>query len=84
MLQIKQDLNVGLGAVVWDCGLILGKVIEKFLSFDKFLDERSVLDMGCGTGLCGLLASFCGASRVVLTDVKAIVNVAQERFIYVR
>ena len=25
-----------------------------------------------------LLAAFCGASRVVLTDVKAIVNVAQE------
>ena len=38
-----------------------------FRSFRSFRD-RSVLDVGCGTGFVGLLAHLTGARRVVLSD----------------
>jgi predicted nicotinamide N-methyase len=78
IFNITQKLNVGLGAVVWDCGLVLAKIIENYLSHDKFLSGKSVIDLGCGTGFCGILAKMCGASKVLLTDVEEIICVAKE------
>ena len=44
----------------------------------KFLSGKSVIDLGCGTGFCGILAKMCGASKVILTDVEEIISVARE------
>ena len=78
VFNVVQKLNVGLGAVVWDCGLILAKIIEHYLAFDKYLNGKTVIDLGCGTGFCGILAQIYGAKKVVLTDIEEIVNVAKE------
>lgn len=41
-----------------------------------FLEERSVLDMGCGTGVLGIMAKKCGATTVVAVDIddKSVAN----------
>ena len=41
-----------------------------------FLTERHVLDMGCGTGVLGIMAKKCGATSVVAVDIddKSVVN----------
>ncbi len=41
-----------------------------------FLAERHVLDMGCGTGVLGIMAKKCGATNVVAVDIddKSVAN----------
>ena len=41
-----------------------------------FAQERHVLDMGCGTGVLGIMAKKCGASSVVAVDIddKSVAN----------
>ena len=41
-----------------------------------FLTERHVLDMGCGTGVLGIMAKKCGATTVVAVDIddKSVAN----------
>ena len=34
-----------------------------------FVKERNVLDMGCGTGVLGIMAKKCGATKVVAVDI---------------
>ena len=43
---------------------------------DYFAQERHVLDMGCGTGVLGIMAKKCGAAHVVAVDIddKSVTN----------
>ncbi|CAN0109722.1 unnamed protein product, partial [Ectocarpus sp. 12 AP-2014] len=65
-LTLRQDLrNLGLGAVVWDCG----EDLAAFLGRNRYLVlGKRVLDLGAGTGVAGLAAAQCGAKDVLLTD----------------
>ena len=54
-------------------------MIEALLEAKKqgfFLTERHVLDMGCGTGVLGIMAKKCGATSVVAVDIddKSVAN----------
>ena len=55
----------GLGWRVWRGALSL---CEELASRPALVAERSVLELGAGCGLCGLLSARLGASRVVLSD----------------
>jgi predicted nicotinamide N-methyase len=62
----------GLSGVVWDAGLLL---IDFFLTYSvtKPSSEYSLgvtLDVGTGTGVCGIAALMLGASSVCFTDIK--------------
>ncbi|KAM7254186.1 hypothetical protein ACFE04_031868 [Oxalis oulophora] len=57
------------GSWVWDSALILSQWIHTHLDFTN----KSVLELGSGTGLPGLTAAQLGARRVVLTDIGALV-----------
>ena len=77
VLPVRQRLDLGLGAVVWDCGLVLSALLQDLPS--SFLTRRSVIDLGCGTGFCGIVASAkCSAAHVVLTDVTEIMPLVNE------
>ena len=41
-----------------------------------FTQKRNVLDMGCGTGVLGIMAKKCGATQVVAVDIddKSVIN----------
>jgi ribosomal protein L11 methyltransferase len=41
-----------------------------------FQQDRSILDMGCGTGVLGIMAKKCGATNVVAVDIddKSVAN----------
>lgn len=54
----------GTGSSVWDAAIALSMLLEKSR---EPLGKR-VLELGAGTGLCGIYASTLGASSVVLTD----------------
>ena len=76
----------GLGAVVWQCGIALAHFLAEHHNLDDLISARGndrkfsecrVLDLGCGTGLVGLVAAACKAKNVVLSDRQEIVAYAR-------
>jgi hypothetical protein len=55
----------GLGCALWDGGLVLARWV--FKNGPRVFLNRTVLELGCGVGLAGILAAHW-ASSVVLTD----------------
>ncbi|XP_069589806.1 protein N-lysine methyltransferase METTL21A [Ranitomeya imitator] len=64
-IRIKQDWReLGVAAVVWDAAVVLCMYIE---AGGINLQGRSVIELGAGTGLVGIVAALLGAD-VTLTD----------------
>ncbi|PON48405.1 Lysine methyltransferase [Trema orientale] len=62
------------GAWVWDSALVLAEWLAAAQDQLEFsLRGKSVIELGAGAGLPGLAAALLGASRVVLTDVGALI-----------
>lgn len=59
-------LKAGTGATVWDSAIVLAKYLENNAS-KLFNSESIAMELGCGTGLAGLVCShYC--HNVLLTD----------------
>lgn len=54
------------GAAVWNAGAYLADYLATAPA--ELLKGRNVVELGCGAGLCGVVAARRGASRVLLTD----------------
>ncbi|XP_056663159.1 protein N-lysine methyltransferase METTL21A isoform X2 [Monodelphis domestica] len=66
-IQIKQDWKqLGVAAVVWDAAIVLCTYLEMGT---LNLRGRSVVELGAGTGLVGIVAALLGA-HVTITDRK--------------
>lgn len=66
------DPNTGralTGSWVWDSALHLAKWIATQGLADFQLQSKTVLELGAGTGLPGLMAASLGAAHVFLTDI---------------
>ncbi|KAK7309086.1 hypothetical protein RJT34_05553 [Clitoria ternatea] len=59
------------GSWVWESSLILSQWITTQRDFD--LRGKTVLELGAGAGLPGLVAATLGATRVVLTDIDPLI-----------
>ena len=69
----------GTGATVWPASMVLLKYLEKH---PFKVRQKSVIDLGAGTGVTSLAAAVLGARRVVCTDgVQNVVTLAQENVI---
>jgi len=78
-LRIMQDpynLNYIHGGTVWDSSILLGKYISEFEGRALIQPNTKVIELGCGTSLCGLTASVLGAD-VTLTDLPTILPIIQ-------
>ena len=58
-------LGNGVGAKLWRAANMLS---DKLINNPEWLEGQTILELGAGVGLCGLLASKLGAKKVVLTD----------------
>ncbi|KAJ1933072.1 Protein-lysine N-methyltransferase efm6, partial [Linderina macrospora] len=73
-IKIVQDptgqLKLGVGATVWDAALVLSKYIEKQVSLGSLdLSNKTVLELGSGTGVVGLsVALIEPTAKVILSD----------------
>lgn len=63
-LHFREDASQvdGIGGILWEGALLLNHVLARLS-----LGDRRVLELGCGTGICGLFAATCGA-HAILTD----------------
>jgi predicted nicotinamide N-methyase len=59
--------ELGTGAAVWPCAVVLSKYLEKKYAADLQMKGVNVIELGSGTGCVGLVAAALGA-RVILTD----------------
>ena len=66
VLTIDQKFECDVGCVVWDAALLLAKYLE-FKSHDLGISGANVVELGAGTGFCGLMAATLGAN-VILSD----------------
>ncbi|KAM9305271.1 protein N-lysine methyltransferase METTL21A [Gastrophryne carolinensis] len=70
-IQIKQDWKeLGVAAVVWDAAVVLCMYLE---AGGINLQERSVIELGAGTGLVGIVAALLGG-EVTITDREVALN----------
>ena len=67
--------QIAVGYIIWSAALILSRWISLQ---SKFFQRKLVLEIGAGTGLCGIVACACGSS-VVISDYTDIIlrNIAQ-------
>ncbi|XP_038634186.1 protein-lysine methyltransferase METTL21D isoform X1 [Scyliorhinus canicula] len=71
-LRINQRSAGDVGCVVWDAALVLAKYLETSAFYRANLHSftgKSVVELGSGTGLVGLMASVLGA-HVTVTDLE--------------
>eukprot|EP00500_Bicosoecida_sp_ms1_P002359 CAMPEP_0203814672 /NCGR_PEP_ID=MMETSP0115-20131106/5420_1 /ASSEMBLY_ACC=CAM_ASM_000227 /TAXON_ID=33651 /ORGANISM="Bicosoecid sp, Strain ms1" /LENGTH=305 /DNA_ID=CAMNT_0050723553 /DNA_START=98 /DNA_END=1012 /DNA_ORIENTATION=- len=65
-VQEKPNTGEGTAHTVWDGGVVLAKYLEH--KYTAGLVDKTVLELGSGTGIVGVVASILGARRVYLTD----------------
>jgi len=66
VIQEHRALVGSTGTKVWNSSLLLAHWIVEH--GEQWISGRSLLEVGCGTGLPGLVAKKAGAARVRLTD----------------
>ncbi|XP_066550670.1 protein N-lysine methyltransferase METTL21D isoform X1 [Amia ocellicauda] len=73
-LRVKQCSRGDVGCVVWDAAIVLSKYLET----EQFCDpaagintwaDKTVVELGAGTGVVGLMAATLGA-HVIVTDLE--------------
>ena len=66
-LNEVQDADKGTGLKLWDSSIILSKYFENNLDL---VQNKRILELGCGIGSLGLALSCLGAEAVTLTDLE--------------
>nr|DBA14511.1 TPA: hypothetical protein GDO54_005466 [Pyxicephalus adspersus] len=70
VLEIRQLSSGDVGCVVWDAAIVLSKYLERRERTEPgLLRGRTVLELGSGTGIVGIMAAALGA-QVTVTDLE--------------
>lgn len=75
VLATSSDMQLDTGGSLWHASLVL---CQYLCDNPQIVASKSVLEVGCGCGLVGLLAKALGAELVVLTDLPQQLPVVQQ------
>jgi SAM-dependent methyltransferase len=65
----SKEISGRTGTVLWNSGICLTRLLDQISKYDSnFLKNKTVLELGTGTGLASIAASKLGAKYVVATD----------------
>jgi precorrin-6B methylase 2 len=80
-LEIIQDLKFGYAGEVWDSALVFCNSTKKE-NFQKMFDFKNkvILELGSGTGICGLFLSAFEPKKIILTDKKEALELISKNF----
>lgn len=66
-IEEEENAHLGTGLKTWDGSVVLAKYFE---ANPSLISNKTVLELGAGTGLAGIAAAMLQASQVVLTDLE--------------
>ena len=70
-LIVEQRSGLGIGWMLWDASQFL---VDYLTENPSVVENRTVIELGAGCGLCGLATAALGAAKVTLTDTAAVVG----------
>lgn len=73
-LTIFQEIDTDVGGVIWDSALM---TIHYFFKNSKQFEGKKVLELGSGTGVCGIALAALGA-EVIITDLPERIQLLQK------
>ncbi|KXS11176.1 hypothetical protein M427DRAFT_73145 [Gonapodya prolifera JEL478] len=73
-IVIEEDVLPGCGGRTWESAFLLTSYLTRHPAVVR---QKRVLELGCGTGVVGLVAAGLGAREVVLTDLECMLDVAR-------
>ena len=79
--KFLQNSSLGHGGSIWDGALVLAKYFEK--NFDKLNDlykfkDKHILELGTGTGICGICFSEFNPKLICITDLKELKSLVMD------
>jgi predicted nicotinamide N-methyase len=70
-LDLECNWDVGIGGSLWTSGRLLVDYIHRNVDERMQLHNKTILELGSGTGLVGLAMALCSPKRVILTDLSS-------------
>lgn len=78
-LEIKQNLDYGFSGEVWDGSLVLSYFLTKnYNKFAKEFKDKTIIELGSGTGIVGIITSIFQPKRIYITDLEFVVPFIKE------
>ncbi|KAF9651274.1 S-adenosyl-L-methionine-dependent methyltransferase [Thelephora ganbajun] len=75
-VKLALDAAPGCGGIAWPAGEVLSSYLLQ--QGPSFLENKTVLELGSGTGLVGLVAGYIGAERVWITDQSPLLDIMRQ------
>ena len=75
-LIVEQRKSLGKGSFCWDAAFILGEHVIS--CHNEWTENTTVLELGAGTGLCGLMLAKATNAHVTITDLPELVGLMQD------
>ncbi|CAD8083241.1 unnamed protein product [Paramecium sonneborni] len=78
LITIYEKMNLETAGKIWECSLILGRYLIKQAYFNKIeLVNKSVLELGCGTGILSIILGKQGCN-VLATDLPQVETLCEQ------
>mmetsp|Transcript_8484 Transcript_8484/g.14390 ORF Transcript_8484/g.14390 Transcript_8484/m.14390 type:complete len:389 (+) Transcript_8484:142-1308(+) len=69
------------GVAVWNSGILLTRLLDEINQASSIFKEKTVLELGCGTGLASIALAKFGSSSVIATDANVeVLGLAKQNF----
>ncbi len=66
-----ENAKLGTGLITWDSSVYLAKYLELNANI---VGKKNILELGAGTGVCGIASAYLGAKFVLLTDLEYVLD----------
>lgn len=78
-IKIYENENFGVAGEVWNSAYLLSTLLVS-KKCQRIMKNKTILEIGSGTGICGIFACLSGAKKVYLTDREDNLKILHENF----
>lgn len=74
---VQQEKALGKGGLCWDAAFVLAEHLIETKAIHPASPDTTIVELGAGTGICGLLLAKSVACHVEITDLQSLMNLMQ-------